>query len=328
MKSLILFKFALLSLIVISPVTSSMPPGTSTLGFFGGTSPCDAVSRSALQIPATANCEMIKWHLTLLHDPVTLTPTNYKLDYVYGLPEQGTNGLSNGGTRVEREGKWTVARGTKASPDAVVYELDPGVANGSVSFLKVDHNLLHLLDQKKGLAIGTAGWSYTLSRNGNFGRSMQQASPPVTSLLQLASRDTNPSLIAPDSSILGVFVGRSPCRDVARELNKAVNADCIKVKWDLTLYHDPNTLSPTTYKLKGTFYRERIREGKWTIVRGSKTSPDAVVYQLDPDKPERSLFFLKADNNILFFLARDRNLLVGNVDSSYTLNRTDKILKN
>ena len=121
--------------------------------------------------------------------------------------------------------------------------------------------------------------------------------------------------------MLGRFVGRSPCQDVARELNKTVTPDCIKVKWDLTLYQDPNTLAPTTYKLNGTFFRERIREGKWTIVRGTKTSPNAVVYQLDPDKSQGSLFLLKADSNILFFLDKERNHLVGNANFSYTLNR-------
>lgn len=62
----------------------------------------------------------------------------------------------------------------------------------------------------------------------------------------------------------------------------------------------PEHTCTTTYKLRGTFFRERVREGKWTIVGGPKTSPNAVVYQLDPDKPQGSLFLLKADSNILF----------------------------
>lgn len=327
MKSIVLIKLALLSLIFISSVTPLVPPGSITFGVFVASSPCNAVSGLLLQIPATANCEMIKWNLTLYLDANTLTPTTYKLTGVYGLAEQGTNGLSKGGTKVEREGKWTIVRGTKVNPDAVVYQLYTGRPQESVSFLKVDHNLLHLLDRDKSLAIGTAGWSYTLNRTGNVGRNMQQASPPATSPLQLAPI-TSASPVTPDSSILGRFVGRSPCHDVARELNKAVNADCMKVKWDLTLYQDPGTLTATTYELRGTFYRQRVREGKWTIVRGTKANPNAVVYQLDPDKPQGSLCFLKADNNILFFLDRERNLMLGNGDFSYTLNKEEKVLKN
>jgi hypothetical protein len=101
----------------------------------------------------------------------------------------------------------------------------------------------------------------------------------------------------------------------------------MKAKWELVLYRDPITLAPTTYTLKGTFYRERLREGRWTILRGAGTRPDAVVYRLDPDKPRESLSFLKADDNILFFLDKERTLMVGNGDFSYTLNRADGVLK-
>jgi hypothetical protein len=322
MKSIVPIEFALLSLILISTCPPGTPPGPSKLEVFVATSPCNESSRRLLQIPATANCEMIKWNLTLYQDANTLTPTTYTLNCVYGLPQQGTNGLSSGGTKVNRQGEWTIVQGTKANPDAVIYELDSGDPQGSVSFLKVDHNLLHLLNRDKSLAIGTAGWSYTLNRIENLGRDVQQPRAPSTFPLQVTSSTTSASPKRTASSIVGRFEGRSPCLEVARELNKDVNADCTKAKWDLTLYQDQGTLNPTTYKLNGTFYRERVREGKWAILRGTKIDPAAVVYQLDPDKPQRSLLFLKAGDNILFFLDRSRNLMVGNSDFSYTLNRT------
>lgn len=315
MKSIGPIGLVLLSLVFTQSVPPPVSPDSSTVGIFVATSPCDSVSKAALKIPATANCEMMKWQLTLFEDAKTLTPTTFELNCVYGLAEQGTLGLSKGGTKVGWKGRWKIVPGAPAP----VYELELGVAKGTVSFLQVDHNLLHLLDQNKSLAMGNAGWSYTLNRTGDLGRNIQQAAG--TSQLQLVSPTTYVSQITTDSSMLGRFVGRSPCQDVARQLNKAVTPDCIKVKWDLALYQDPNTLAPTSYKLRGTFFRERVREGKWTIVRGTKTSPNAVVYQLDPDKPQGSLFLLKADSNILFFLDRERNLLVGNANFSYTLNR-------
>ena len=166
MKSIFVFiRLALLLPILLLPAAPSVAPGSSTLGIFVATSPCDDVSRQLLQIPATAKCEMIKWNLTLYQDANTLTPTAYSLSFTYGLPEQGTNGLSNGGTRVLREGEWTMVRGTRVNPDAVVYQLDPGRHQRHVSFLKLDHNLLHLLDRDQSLAVGNAGWSYTLNRN-------------------------------------------------------------------------------------------------------------------------------------------------------------------
>jgi hypothetical protein len=321
MKSIVPIELALLSLIFISTCPPAKPPDSSTLGVFVATSPCNEVSRRLLQIPTTANCEMIKWNLTLYQDANTLTPTTYTLNCVYGLPQQGTNGLSNGGTKVDREGRWTMVRGTKANPDAIIYELDPGDSQGPESFLKVDHNLLHLLNRDESLAIGIAGWSYTLNRTENIGRDVQQATAPTTSPLQVTSPTTAGWRKMTASSIVGRFEGRSPCLEVARELNKDVDADCIKVKWDLTLYQDPSTTTPTRYKLNGTFYRERVREGKWAILLGTKIGPAAVVYQLDPDKPQSSLLFLKADDNVLFFLDRSRNLMIGNGDFSYTLNR-------
>lgn len=101
-------------------------------------------------------------------------------------------------------------------------------------------------------------------------------------------------------------------------------------------YQDPNTLAPTTYQLNSTYGlteqgapsfmgggNQVEIQGKWAIVKGTKTNPEAVVYQLDPDKPQGSLSFLKGDENVLFILDKDRNLMVGNADFSYTLNKVE-----
>ena len=139
----------------------------------------------------------------------------------------------------------------------------------------------------------------------------------------LLSKSNSHSPMATDFSVMGIFDGKSPCQEIARELDIPVNAGCFKLKWRLFLYHDPGTLTPTTYKIEGTFYRDAIREGRWAIVKGTKTDLDAVVYQLDPEKPNESQFFLKVDDNILFFLDKDRNFMVGNAEFSYTLNRVE-----
>jgi hypothetical protein len=267
---------------------------------------------------------LIKWSLTLYQDTNTLTPTTYKLNFEYGFLDPETNRFSKGGMGVERGGKWTTVRGTKTKPDAVVYQLDPDKTQGAVSFLKEDENILNLLDRDQSLMVGNPSWSYTLSRAGNLGRNTQRESLPSASSLQ-PTRLTAPALPAtPYPFTQEHFEGRSPCREVARQLNIAVNADCNKAKWDLTLYRDPGTHTPTTYQLKGTFYRQRMREGRWAIVQGAETKPGMVVYLLDPDKPQETLSFLKADENILFFFDRERNLMVGNEDFSYTLNRSDE----
>lgn len=326
MKSIAFVKLALLSLIAVSAVTRRAPSNSPTLGVFVATSPCDVVSRSLLRVPPAAGCELIKWQLTLDQDATTHAPTTYRLTYTYGLPQQGTTGLIQGGTKVEREGRWAIVRGAKAGPSATVYQLDQDKPSESVSFLQVDHNLIHLLDRDGKLVVGNAGWSYTLNRAGGDGRPTQQARPLSTSAATPVSR-VAPVSTTTDSSVAGAFVGRTPCREVAALLNRAVGADCVKVKWELTLYQDQHKLTPAAYRLRGTFFRERIVEGTWAIVRGTKTDPAAVIYQLDPDKTQGSLFFLKADDNVLLFLDKERNLLVGNANFSYTLNRAETVLK-
>lgn len=49
-----------------------------------------------------------------------------------------------------------------------------------------------------------------------------------------------------------------------------------------------------------------VRTGDWTTLRGDASDPDATVYQLDPDTPDESQFYLKAGEDALILL--DRNL--------------------
>lgn len=118
-----------------------------------------------------------------------------------------------------------------------------------------------------------------------------------------------------------VYEGRTPCTAIARELNLPANAECFKLKWLLTLYQDPQTFKPTRYQLKRTFHRQSVIEGTWTVVKCASTDPNAIVYLLDKGKPGYTLYLMKGDDNVLFFLDAKRDLLVGNDLFSYTLNR-------
>jgi hypothetical protein len=62
-------------------------------------------------------------------------------------------------------------------------------------------------------------------------------------------------------------------------------------------------------------------EGKWTTLKGLGQSATAVVYQLDPDQPDRTIYLLVGDRNTLFFLDKEGRLLKGDENFSYTLNR-------
>jgi len=89
----------------------------------------------------------------------------------------------------------------------------------------------------------------------------------------------------------------------------------------LTLNQDPKTQTPTTFKLRGTLFRDYDREGTWAVMRGRGGEQNGSIFKLDLDKPKGSLLLFKADDNILFFLDDDGTLMVGNRDFSYTLNR-------
>ncbi|HMF71328.1 MAG TPA: hypothetical protein VK616_07620 [Flavitalea sp.] len=120
--------------------------------------------------------------------------------------------------------------------------------------------------------------------------------------------------------VFGVFVGRIPCQELMTDLNTPVIKECTKRKVGLTLYHDSVTHKPTTYKTFGM--GKWSGKGKWHILHGTPTDPSATVFQLELDV-KTSLFFLKADDNVLFILDRNRNFLIGNADYSYTLNRAE-----
>jgi hypothetical protein len=59
------------------------------------------------------------------------------------------------------------------------------------------------------------------------------------------------------------------------------------------------------------------------MMQGMPADPTAIIYQLLPDSPQpgNELLLLKSGDNILFFLDKNSQILVGNDYCSYTLNR-------
>ena len=294
------------------------PAGSSVFGVFEGITPCSQQTRPLPQIPEDTNCEQMIWKFILYQDSATGAPTTYQLDAAYGVPKQNTTGLARGGTSITMKGKWAIVKGTSADPNAVVYQLNPEIPEMTVSFLKVDEDILHVLHPDLRLMVGNGGWSYTINRTDNrpAPQIVVPAEPPSSS---------SPLVIPPmpeGSSVLGVFEGRTPCNEIVFEFTGIhPYAGCMKVKWQLTLYQEQNTGAPATYLFRGT---SMIRTGTWTILHGTKNDPSAIVYQMRPDDSQQFMSFLSVDDNHLFLLDGELNLLVGNALFSYTLSRTDK----
>jgi hypothetical protein len=273
---------------------------------FVGASPCTDFVKPKLQIPSGENCDRIKWRVSLSDSG------EYELTREWGFHIDNRTYLPKSTTNLT--GTWKIVKGRTGDPNGVVVQLDADKRE-SIAFALVDQNILHLLDPNKRLAIGDSGASYTLSRT--------HRSPVLRSGTNGAATDS-------DVTAEATFSGRSPCQEIAKEINHPVDSDCFKLKWSVDLYRDPRTLTPTTYRLRGTLYRnearetETVREGKWKITKGTKSDPNAVVYQLDSFGSDGPIFLLKADRDVLFFLTKEGNLLVGNEDFGYTLNRSEK----
>lgn len=148
----------------LSMFTNGYSQTSSTFGFFVGSSPCGNIIRPLLNMPLTAECEFTKWKITLHQDSVTRAPTTFNISCVYGIGQPNTSGFVGGGTKVEITGKWAIIKGSKANPEAVVYQLNPDQPEKLVSFVKLDDNVIHLLYSDKSLMIGNSGQSYTFNK--------------------------------------------------------------------------------------------------------------------------------------------------------------------
>jgi hypothetical protein len=138
--------------------------GTSLDSEFVGSTPCDALPRDFLKIPSNAACECIRWQLTLRADDVAGSGGTYALVTVHGIAETNGTGFFQGGTKTETRGNWTTTVNRRANPHSTAYRLQVTDPHRSLSLLKIDENLLHMLTFDGQLMVGNDSWSYTLNR--------------------------------------------------------------------------------------------------------------------------------------------------------------------
>jgi hypothetical protein len=63
------------------------------------------------------------------------------------------------------------------------------------------------------------------------------------------------------------------------------------------------------------------REGKWATINSKGTNAAAIIYRLDPDKPQVAVSFLRLNENLFHLLDSSGQLMIGTGAWSYTLNR-------
>ena len=100
---------------------------------------------------------------------------------------------------------------------------------------------------------------------------------------------------------IGKYFGRTPCQELAKQINEKATAECIKIKWKLTLYKDVKNTNTGTYVLQGLVYKkENPLLGQWRIVKGTPTDSQAIVYEIIRDGKE-PLFLQKGDEHFVLF---------------------------
>jgi hypothetical protein len=209
----------------------------------------------------------------------------YDLQCQYGISKPNTNGFMDE-KRVSFTG--TITR------EGNYYHLVYG--KKELILLKLNTNLFHMLDKSKAMLIGNGGWSYTLNRVASV----------KSSELSIHYDEKKPEKTM-------IFIGRTPCNDLSKR------PECIKMKWYVVFYADSITGKPAYY-LSGGMQRRRetMNRGRWEIMTGKE---GRVIYKLQPGGAADPIYLLRVGKNILYFTDANGNLLVGNGDFSYSLNR-------
>ena len=249
---------------------------------YTASTPADPIIKKFLGIPLTDSIDFIRWKLSL-------NDLKYSLECNYGIGKPNTNGFYNGGKKIALSGP--------VKRDKNTYLLHNG--NQILKLIELNANLLHILNEDNSLLKGGGGWSYAINN----------IIPSANDKVSITAKQT----IIKDSI---AFEGRTPC-GVPGIIEPG--KECYKLKWLIVFYGDPAKKEPDTYKLLGTPYRvEGGRRGNWKIMAGKD---GRIIYQLYDEKGNPFIHLLKLDEGVLIFTDAKGNLLVGDHDFSYTLNR-------
>lgn len=118
-------------------------------------------------------------------------------------------------------------------------------------------------------------------------------------------------MTANTASQYGTFVGALPC------------ADCEQLKTTLVLNDDPNTSTPTTYRLEQVYVGKKVepivKTGRWGVQKGTPQDPNATVFVLNSDQAKsRQLYMLQKSDNELQLLNQDEGKITSPLNFSLT----------
>ncbi len=171
-----------------------------------------------LNIPADSKIDFIRWELDLT------IPDKFNFKANYGEGQPNTLGFKNGGMSIESEGTYAITKNNHHEIFQLKYK------NSTISLLKLTDNLLHFLTNENKLMIGNGGWSFTLNKK----NPVKEKNSDLAIIQQPGSRVRET-----------IYEGRTPCKALAEDYKIALERECLKLKWLLTLKRDPQTLKPS-----------------------------------------------------------------------------------
>lgn len=252
--------------------------------FYTGSTPADTDVRNFLNISLTDSIDFIRWKF-IPHS------NKYEVSCEYGIGKPNTSGFINrkiaefSGALSKQGNHYLLQHGTK-----------------TFYILIINSNILHLLDQNKNLLTGNGGFSYALNSN----------APTKSDQFNFESKQAT-------NNTPMTFQGRTPCNELIEKIKPESAASCLKIKWYIILYTNEQGQPTHYFRASGGTKKENMIKGNWEIARGKD---GRIIYKLSPEKKSATLYLVKADDNILFFTDAEGNLLSGNENFSYTLNRT------
>jgi len=289
-----------LALTLFISVSCASKDGSPEIALVGST-PGDEIIKSMLAIPTDTKIDFIRWNLELKSKNL------FVLNLVFGESQPNTLGFKNGGEKRTINGTYLLQKNKKKSDFLEIYQLESKDLPGKISLAKLNQNLFHLLTPQNRMMNGNGGWSYSLNRK-----------VPVDSGEMMFS-----SIGFDEHSLQTVFDGRTPCKEIAAE-HPEMNTDqsCFKIKWRLILNRDSATHEPTTCTIRNIVSNNpRNTTGRWKVINGTETNPNLIIYKIEPDNLADPILLLVGDENVLFFLDKNKQPIIGNEDFSFTLNK-------
>jgi hypothetical protein len=230
-------------------------PTVPTLYEYVASTPGDqSLIKSYLHIPESFVADFIRWDLKMD------SKDRFDLTLNYGESKPNTLGFKDHDITVHYQGHYSLERIGTIKEDVFNFISDDQTIHFKA--IKINGQLLHLLNDEHKLMVGNGGWSFTLNRTAEPGSSSSNL--PVRSNL---SKQLNPS-------IQEIYDGRTPAAGIAKDHALTKNLQSFKIKWRFILNRDPNTLEPTTYTMRNIINNEpKDITGRWKVVRGTSENP-------------------------------------------------------